>query len=178
MQRTHKQFTCEKNSRSRINGVISKESDGIHRNIYKREKTHNSKDHLNFPVLNVIDLNLHSRTNITAKQLTYFLFRLKNSIEYTSQQLQRVLHKVKMNEESWGFVWGNYFLHRIPSCVYSKEQSWIEGTKKTTTQKRSKETLLQKTKMEQPKSNTGHMMTTEGINWKAILSAQEGKIQL
>lgn len=90
----------KKNSRSRINGVISKESDGIHRNIYKREKTHNSKDHLNFPVLNVIDLNLHSRTNIIAKQLTYFLFRLKNSIESTSQQLQRVLHKVKMNEES------------------------------------------------------------------------------
>lgn len=46
------------------------------------------------------------------------------------------------------------------------------------TQKRSKETLLQKTKMEQPKSNTGHMVTTEGINWKAILTAQEGKIQL
>lgn len=69
----------------------------------------------------------------------------------------------------------------IPSCVYSQEQeqSWIEGAKYKQQHRRGPRKLYsRKQKMKQPKSNIGHMVTTEAINWKAIVTGQECKIQL
>lgn len=125
---------------------------------------------MNFSVANVMASSLYHRTNINCRAINDHITCLE-LITVSSQQANN------FREFMYAYIYIHTHTH---VCVYrAKNETRAEagggwgGVEKGVRQNWPKKPVLQKTNR-----NKGNTLITEGIYWKAILTAKECKIQL